>query len=187
MAQRFLEYAPAPVRDPIVEQGRGGLLSHAWEAWFHRLPHSVLERPSCHIARSTNQSIDTATWTTLLFNSEEHDNAAMHNTTSNTDRITIPSDGIYAMGAYAIFAANGTGTRSLQVSLNNATPGSGAILQTEIDGLASLAVYFNVMGTRTLSGGDILRCDVWQNSGGALNLLSSGLVSPRFWCFKVSD
>ena len=51
------------------------------------------DSPSCNVYNNANISIATGTNTALTFNSERYDNAAMHSTSSNTQRITAPTGG----------------------------------------------------------------------------------------------
>jgi hypothetical protein len=186
MAQKFLGISPAPTTDSVV--GPQGRLTVSWERWFDRLPTWITSRPSCHVAHTANQALTTATWTILAFNSEDHDNATMHNTSTNNDRITIPSDGIYAFGVSLLFAGNATGIRWGVLSLNaaTATPTAAEILAEDNRlSLSTDAAVITASGTRELSASDILRIHAYQSSGGDLSVLSSGIRSPRFWCFKV--
>jgi hypothetical protein len=50
---------------------------------------------SVHVYHDTIQTINNNTATTLIFNSEHFDNGDFHSTTTNTDRLTVPDDGIY--------------------------------------------------------------------------------------------
>lgn len=195
MAQRFLGMASPPMRQPIVNPKRGGLLTEDWEGWFHRLRRAVLSRPSCHLYFTANQSVANATQQDVLWTAEDHDNATMHSTASNTDRITIPSDGIYRVGAHLGWAANAAGHRQLRISLNDPAPmAAGATLVVENPLSASYdgnAPYFGPPPvTRELSAGDILRVAAYQDSGGALNAIGTTGTGPYangFWCFRVSS
>lgn len=192
MALKY-EFAPPPVQDPVVDPKRGGLLTFEWESWFHRLRDTVLKRPSCHVYFTADQDTVTATHTELLFSAEDHDNAAMHSTASNTDRITIPSDGIYCFGAHLIWVADAVGGRSLLITLNGPPPLVAA--SALVDSLHVATIESGnetrcwAYGTRSLSAGDILRAVAFQTSGGNLAVEGTSTNGPRsngFWCFRVS-
>src|SRR4051812_2496693 len=57
----------------------------------------------------------TGNWIAVTQDSERFDNATMHDTSSNTERMTIPSGGggKYLVGANCAWAPNGTGSRGL--------------------------------------------------------------------------
>ena len=192
MALKY-EFAPPPVQDPIGDPKRGGLLTFEWERWFHRLRDAILKRPSCHVSFTADQSIADSTVQDVLWSAEDHDNAAMHSTASNTDRITIPSDGIYCAGMHLGWAADATGKRQVGITLNDpAVPANSAWLVLENPDAASYngnAPFFGVSVTRELSAGDVLRVAAYQDSGGALNATGTTGLGPYcngFWCFRVS-
>lgn len=145
----------------------------------------VLEYRACGVAvyNDANISIPTGAWTTLTFNSERRDDADFHSTTSNTDRLTVPSghDGWYMISSHARFAANSSGdARSLDLTVNGTYIGISGIL-TPSGNYAELSiatVYY-------LSAGDIVRTQVWQNSGGNLNVLAGGNYSPEFRMVRI--
>ena len=70
---------------------------------------------SARLGSDTGQSIPHATWTVLTFNTEVSNDDELHSLTSNTDRLTIRTAGVYLIAAQFRFAANMTGTRELQI------------------------------------------------------------------------
>jgi hypothetical protein len=82
------------------------------------------------------------------------------------DRVIAPTDGTYDIDAYAVFASNGTGWRSLWIKVNSSTdwwqvrvPTAGSNVNTAITTSLKLE----------LSANDYISAYVRQNSGGALN------------------
>lgn len=187
MARKFLSSPVAPTQMPVA--GPGGRLTLDWERYFDRLEDWVTKQPSCHVYHDADQTLSTATWTILSFNTEEHDNAAMHDESTNNDRITIPRDGIFVAGFQVVFDTNTTGLRWAYLTVNAAaaTPTVGEILaadnQTPVTGFGT---FLSGCATKDLTAGDILRVHAYQNSGGDLDVLSTGTQSPRFWCYEVS-
>lgn len=182
MARRL----PFPVSDTLTIDG---LLTPVWGDFFARLVEEngyVFQRPSCCVTHSANQSIADATWTTLVFDTEDHDIETMHSTTANTDRITIPEAGIYAFGANIAFASDAVGVRFVNFNLNDADPSASQIAMVNITALNGSVTRLSMASTRAFSAADILRCNVYQNSGGALNVVAD-TTSPFVWCFKVSN
>ncbi|KKL75014.1 hypothetical protein LCGC14_2059110, partial [marine sediment metagenome] len=72
-------------------------------------------------ARVTNSAAITLTTTTdtgLTFDQEDYDTDTIHDTGSNTNRLTATTAGKYIITGAARFAANATGTRRLGIRLN---------------------------------------------------------------------
>jgi hypothetical protein len=67
--------------------------------------------------QSTGQSIANNAWVTLLFDSEAEDTDDYHSTVTNTERLTVPSAGVYLVQANMRMAGN-TGDRAIRVRLN---------------------------------------------------------------------
>lgn len=76
--------------------------------------------PSCRVYRSSAQGVIT-TATNVLWNATDTDPWVMLDAT-NTDRINIPIDGLYAVTGVVAFALSATGTyRAVDVLLNTST------------------------------------------------------------------
>lgn len=135
--------------------------------------------PACRVYN--NASISHATsgnWQTVTFNSERYDTATMHDTVSNTSRITVPVDGLYLITGHIEFAANATGVRGIQILFNGTGtsvagayyPTTGGIVGT---GLSIATVYkFAATNYVELQG--------YQTSGGALVINSTAASTPEF-------
>ena len=63
--------------------------------------------PACRVYHSATQSLPDAVDTVLAFNSERFDTDSMHSTSSNTNRITFNTDGLYVVCASAAIATGG--------------------------------------------------------------------------------
>lgn len=120
---------------------------------------------------NATQSISNNTYTTITFNSEFFDTDSYHSTSTNTGRITIPSGkaGKYLFTYYVTFDTNGTGSRRATL-LKNGTDyitffGTGAF--SSFRTVASQAVICN------LAVGDYVELQVYQNSGGSLNVVKN--------------
>lgn len=142
----------------------------------------------CRVYNSAAISIPTATWTALTFNSERfdlYDDAAStyHSTVSNTGRITIPAGlgGYYLIGGHVEFAASTTNRRGIRIVHSVAAT---VIASEEAEAVASdhtmsLVTFYALAAT------EYVTLEVWQNSGGALNVLAAGNYSPEFWAVRV--
>lgn len=60
---------------------------------------------ACRATRTSAVSIADATETTVSFNAERFDTDTMHDSVTNSSRITIKTAGIYAIGFHGMFAA----------------------------------------------------------------------------------
>ena len=113
----------------------------------------------------------------MLFATEEYDTSGMHDTTTNTGRLTVPAGegGLYLIHASAVLApgVNGFG---LQVRKNGAAS-TAPTLQNAVSNFASLtanvAVTCTISGMVRLAAADYLELYAIQNSGGALALMGS--------------
>jgi len=139
----------------------------------------------CRVFNSAAISIPNATWTLLTFNSEQwdtHDAAAstFHSTSSDTGRITIPAgrDGYYLIGAHVEFAADVAGRRGLQIVHS---VGASVIALSSEDATPSGVHALTVCTLWHLAAAEYVTCEVFQNSGAALNATRSADYSPEFW------
>jgi hypothetical protein len=132
----------------------------------------------CSVYASANQSINNTTFTTLNFDSEEFDTDAFHDNSTNNNRITIPSGkgGKYLVIGQVHFAANNVGGRSIYLYKNNAAD----IFSIDVTtGASGYDTSQNFSLIRDLVAGDYLQLRVYQNSGGALDVVN-GLNDSRF-------
>jgi hypothetical protein len=130
---------------------------------------AVLE---ARITRSTHQSIVTATTTVITFDTVTEDVGGFWAAGQPT-RLTIPTSGVYVVTTHITFDQHATGFRYVAFRLNggSATVGHQKTQAHAVDGLG----YPNLStGTvRRFTAGDYLEIEVFQNSGGNLDCLSS--------------
>lgn len=142
----------------------------------------LLQPPRCRVYNSANISIPDATNTGLTFDTERFDNDTMHSTVSSTGRITFTTAGIYEVGANVLFDSNATGVRELFIALG----ASVTIANMKVDASATEGVSLSVVTEYSFSAGQYIEAVVRQNSGGALNVVSTGNWTPEFWARWVS-
>ena len=144
----------------------------------------VVTNQGARVYNSANISIPNATTTVLTFNTERYDTNNLHSTSSNTSRITFQSAGKYELSAVVRFAANGTGTRYIQFRLNGTTfiasESSGAVTSGDAVDLSISTLY-------NFAANDYVEVAVYQNSGGALNVVSGANYSPEYSTQKVGN
>lgn len=139
------------------------------------------DSPTCRVYNSAAVSIANNTVTSTTYDSERFDNSAMHSTSANTGRITVPSGGggKYLVGLGGEFASNSSGERAMFIRLNGTTD-IGQSRTTQSGGAnwgqTILTVY-------AMSAADYAEARVFQNSGGALNWDYQANRSPEFYAF----
>ena len=135
------------------------------------------------IARAYNNAAFSHTSTgnalSVTLNSERFDNAALHDTSSNTSRMTIPSGGggKYLCGGSVEFASNATGHRVLSMYVNATTY---AATQT-VPAVSGSVVTIAICTVWSFSAADYAEMQAFQNSGGNLNVNATTSYSPEFW------
>jgi hypothetical protein len=137
--------------------------------------------PHCRVFNSAAISIPNATGTALTFDSESYDVGAMHSTSTNTGRITVPTGGagVYLVGGQVSWAGNATGVRQVQVRIN---AGTALGINEQVSASAASANWQSIMVPYAAVAGDFFDLTVTQNSGGALNSALVSPLSPAFWC-----
>ena len=117
------------------------------------------------------QSISNATWTKVTWNQERYDTDSYHSTSTNTDRFTAPAgkSGYYQATVGARFVGNATGRRIGRFQTNVGTPDAGfGAIEPATNGTNS--TYLNMTWTGYIAAGDYVWYEVYQSSGGSLNL-----------------
>lgn len=160
--------------------GKSRLYPKSNQLWYVK-DDGGQEYPAIHFrARVYNtaaQSIADSVTTTITFDSERSDVGAFHSTSSNTSRLTIPVAGTYACGVALRFASNATGYRLAGIVLNGATTIVRDV-RTTVNGLQTSVAAATLYD---FAAADYIEVQVFQNSGGALNVDVANNYSPEFW------
>lgn len=123
------------------------------------------KQPSARVYTSGAIDPTVATWVALTFDSESWDTDDVHDTGTNTERLTIPADGdgIYQIGGYARFAtgddANEGNVLGLRIMVNGTTDIDGQLVnfyRAEDDNLR-----LNVSAIYDCDGGEWVELDVY--------------------------
>lgn len=135
------------------------------------------------VYNNANISIGNATNTILTFNSERWDTTAgIHSLVTNTSRLTCPIAGKYLIGGNVRWDANATGVRDLQILLNNTT----YIGRVYMGATAAINYAQSIVTLYDLAAGDYVELRVYQNSGGALDVLYASAYSPEMWMQRIA-
>ena len=126
----------------------------------------LVDPPACSFYHNTTQSLSDDTTTALLGNSEYFDNGSMHDTGSNTSRMTIVTAGRYLLNATVFFDANSTGRRLVYLRVNGTTS---YLLNSVAPPASPTTCVVPVFKSLVLAAADYVEVLGNQNSGGALN------------------
>ncbi|MBI3319832.1 MAG: hypothetical protein HYZ89_04520 [Candidatus Omnitrophica bacterium] len=121
---------------------------------------------SARVYNSASQSIANNTATLLTFDSERFDTDTIHDTASNTSRLTASTAGKYLVCAMLTFSTNGTGIRNVQL-----WKGSGWSIATEArGGLSFDSSSLTISTLANFGAGEWVEVRVSQDSGGSLSV-----------------
>ena len=123
------------------------------------VPSKVAVFPKASVTNDSAQSVATGAGTILTFDNEKFDTDAIHDTISNTSRLTCKTAGVYVVSGFGSFTSNSTGYRHIYIRRN----GGGAIT-------SDIRPAFNTSDTSVttlfeLNAGDFLELVVGQGSG----------------------
>ncbi len=142
--------------------------------------------PSARVYNDANLTATTGVSLTLTFNSERFDTAALHDTTTNTNRLVAVTAGVYVITASIEWAANATGQRRIQIRNNVAAN----LAATFHDAAAAGATRQSVTTIYKLAQNDWVEATAFQDSGGNLDVVYTGLAnqhSPEFSMTRIAD
>ncbi|GAI86742.1 unnamed protein product [marine sediment metagenome] len=132
-------------------------------------------RPAVRARRTTNQTIQHNTVTTLSFDMEDHDNDTMWEGVTNPDRITIQTAGIYIILGQVQWAASAAGYRGQLLQHSSA----GLIAQTHTQQSDSINLWRgNVATTWDCEVGDYIELLVIHTAGADLDCIPGGMQAP---------
>ena len=132
----------------------------------------------CRLTKSANQSINNATETAITWNQEDFDTDGFHSTTSNTSRITIPSN---KNGKYLFVASNGWGVNSTG-QRNNYLKKNGSTINTYsyFPAMASGGTYFTATWLVDLAVGDYIELFGYHSAGTSIDFMSDTYFACQF-------
>jgi hypothetical protein len=124
----------------------------------------------CMLRKTADQNISTSTYTAITFDSEVLDTDAFHSTSSNTERITIPTGkgGKYLITAVIDYVANASNSRRNLVTLNGAVGVGTAICDQRTGGFSGAPSEISFVGIYPLAAGDYIQLNAFQDSGSTI-------------------
>lgn len=124
--------------------------------------------PTWAIYRGPTQSIPNNTWTNMSYTSEDTDTDNMHDNATNPDRVTISKAGLYALATKGSFVPNATGQRAARMTRNGTVINGSSVIVNNSGAANDTSIVVPTLYLQCAVG-DILRAQVWQQSGAALN------------------
>lgn len=113
------------------------------------------------------QSINNNTATALTFSSEVYDTDAIADLGAQATRLTCKTAGKYHIEVHCEFAANATGIRIAWLYIGGVNQNEGVTLNSAG---AGVAVWASASFIRDMDEDDYAEIDVYQTSGGPLNV-----------------
>lgn len=142
------------------------------------LPDELRDPPRCQIIRSTDQSIPTSSVTTVVFgNTATYDTDGMFNNASPS-RMTILTDGLYIVHAQVGFDEPSADAHASFTVKHQ--PTNTGFISTEIvivPGPGAPHWRSHSSNDWEFSAGDYIEIEVFQNTGGALNMIGARLTA----------
>jgi len=142
---------------------------------------------SCRVWHNADQAIPVASQD-LVFNSEIHDGNTLHSTSVDTNRITISTDGTYAICGNVRFevatALSAVGNFYVRIKADGTTYlGEHAV--TIENGTSNILVPLNVTAIASLTAGQYITLEVANAGGQTRNIKSVAGISPIFAAARV--
>jgi hypothetical protein len=139
-------------------------LTNAKDLVTKEFADTIAYTPNVRVYNNASNATVAATPEYLTFNTERWDTHGMHDTTTNTDRITVPTGwaGYYLCGANINFGdmASSAGVDGAYVAIVDNTSNTIALQQYEPAIVGGANTAANVTGLVYLDEGDYVRCQV---------------------------
>lgn len=155
----------APPRPVSAEEAQRYLSD--LELYLARLSEELSRKLCVSVERTSAQTITTNTWTAISFDSVKYEfgDGELYDSASPT-RITARRAGVFAVTATVRFANNSTGRRYINFSLNGTRLNTFVVFDALAIGVWSATEAMQL----ELAEGDYLEVEVWQSSGGDLDV-----------------
>lgn len=149
---------------------------------------SLHQQVRCSAFNSAGLALTTAVLTNVTFDSEVFDVGGMHDFSTFPGRLTVPTggDGLYLVTAIAPFASNAVGQRQLRITKNGANVNE--TLPYAIQPAGIVGTFLTLEHTLFINAiaGDYFGMDVYQDSGGNLNVGDGGTSRTQLTAMKVA-
>lgn len=136
-----------------------------------------LSWPVCELRQTIAQSLASASFVPITFDTEEVDTDGWHSTVTNTDRITPQTAGRVQLFGGGSIQGNATGRRVAAWYLNSVEINGSRF---EMPSISAAANWVGVVRPRTVfcnGSTDVLQLQLFQNSGGSLLTTGAGAAA----------
>ena len=133
--------------------------------------------PAARVYNNADITVANNTETTLTFNSETFDTDTIHDTSTNSERLTCKTAGIYEITANIAFDSDADGIREVILYVNGTTD---YIAYQSTNARSAGRTHIQVSGIYSLAVNDYVICRVRHTGGGNLNVAALSLSSPVF-------
>jgi hypothetical protein len=141
-------------------------------AWGNTVRDDIIDIGPAKVARVTlsgDQSLTSATTTTIAWTAETVDVQGWHDTVTNNGRVTVDRTGTYLVHAALKFASNATGRREIGIRHSAGTTLRAFKARTADSGFSH---HMDVSTTVLMTAGDYVYVEAYQSSGGALAVVA---------------
>ncbi len=145
-------------------------------------------KPTLLVTQTAAQTISNNSLTAITYNVDTYDRWGMHNTSSNTEKLTVVVPGIYLISAYLSWTTDVTGTRQLSIRHYNSSNSNRltlAFISVGANPSAETGDKETVLSVTALSlvavSGDYFRINAYQTSGGDLDVLANSCRASVVW------
>lgn len=133
-----------------------------------------LNAARCTVNRNAVQSIPSGAWTSVDWNASGTDLGEMHDPAVNNNTILARRAGFFRASAGVFFAANAVGVRGVRLTQNGVVIPGTTVVGPAATGGNETALSATV--SRAMVAGQYFTVEVFQTSGGALNLQTTSEV-----------
>jgi hypothetical protein len=156
----YASSANTPARLGIGSTGNVLTVASGIPSWA--APASGATFVGCLAYRSTSLTVSYNTWTSVPFDDEGVDSDSFHSTSTNTDRITIPTGkgGKYLINVQLLWDQKTSGSQQFRVRLNGSSN-----LMGSIEGNTGY-VSTNISQIAQLTAGDYITVEAYSDSSG---------------------
>lgn len=124
--------------------------------------------PTFRGVNTADQTIGTGSWTDVTLDLSSW-NAALNFTTADDIEFEVVDDGTFSLTIRATFETSGTGIRGVRLFLTGETDPH---MQVYVNAISGQPTTVSITSQIFFSGGDLFKLQVYQNSGGDLDILS---------------
>lgn len=146
------------------------------------LTTDVVSGTGANVYQTTGTVLTTTVWTTLLFDTEEYDDATMHDTSTNKGRLTVGFTGRVNLNGFVDYGfAAGSAIVAIRLLKNGSVIKHGMDLTVTSNGTANIVLP--ITGDFSCTSGDYFELQGYTN--GASPTSGTGITGTSFSCRRI--